>query len=293
MVPLSFQDLRSAASQWRLPAPPTALGLSRERLRRSWMSVLQPLDQEVTRSGRLRRRPGLAFLSQGQAYELPVYEFAGAPGGGDPIHIGVFAGIHGDEPESCLGLVTFLLDLAAAPGAAEGFVIHAYPVCNPTGLEDGSRTARSGRDLNREFGRRSADPEVRLLEEEIRERRFHGLVSLHCDDTSHGLYGFLSGRHTGDVLSVHLLKPALAAAERHLPRNRNAVIDGFAAQESVLATCYEGVLGAPPSQADPPFEITFETPQGAPAGLQAAAFSAALLSILAEYRRLTAHAANL
>ena len=209
------------------------------------------------------------------------------------MRIGIFAMIHGDEPESGLGLVRFLQGLVRRPEMAEGFIIEAYPLCNPTGYADGTRHVRGGKDLNREFWRDSAEPEVRLLEGELLRHRFHGIISLHCDDTSAGLYGFLSGRNSSEVLSGNLLEPALRAAEEFLPRNVAAEIDGFHACGGVLKTCYDGVLRAPDHGGLPPFEITFETPQRAPADRQVEAFNSALITILAEYRQLLAHAPNL
>lgn len=259
--------------------------------RRSLAEFLAPLA--AAESAHLRHQSGLRFERGGRSYELPCYRFTGPAGGDDPLRIGLFAGVHGDEPESGLGLVRFLQSLHQRPAAAQGFVINAYPVCNPSGYEDNTREARGGKDLNREFWRDSSEPEVRLLEEEIRRHHFHGIISLHCDDTSHGLYGFLSSSQTGDVLSESLLQPALRAAEEFLPRNYDPRIDGFHARGGILSTCYEGVLRAPTGLAQPPFEITFETPQRAPLNLQVEAFNIALLTILEEYRQLLAHAPNL
>lgn len=253
---------------------------------------LEPLDS-ATGSPHFVRRPGLRFERDGESLELPRYQFVGPRGGGDAMHIGIFATIHGDEPESGLGLLRFLQELVSCPDAAKGFVIHAYPVCNPTGFADATRHARSGKDLNREFWCDSNEPEVRLLETELQRHRFHGIVSLHCDDTSHGLYGFLSGWQPSAVLSASLLEPALRASEEFLPRNFDSEIDGFHAREGVLASCYDGVLRAPADATQAPFEITFETPQRAAVARQVEAFNAALLTILAEYHQLLAHAPNL
>ncbi len=254
-------------------------------------SFLEPLDA-LAGSAHFYRRSGLVF-ERGGRWELPRYQFFGPRGGGDAMRIGIFATIHGDEPESGMGLVHFLEGLVRQPELARGFIIEAYPLCNPTGYFDATRQARGGKDLNREFWRDSAEPEVRLLEEELLRHRFDGIISLHCDDTSEGVYGFLSGRNSGAVLSGHLLEPALRAAEAFLPRNVAAQIDGFAACGGVLRNCYEGVLRAPDHDGPPPFEITFETPQRAPVDRQIEAFNSALISILAEYRQLLAHAPNL
>jgi murein peptide amidase A len=260
--------------------------------RRSVADLLEPLVADATTS-RLVRQPGLGFERAGKSHELPRYRFVGPRGGGEVQQLGIFATIHGDEPESGLGLVRFLQGLIQEPDLAQGFVIQAFPICNPTGFEDGTRHARNGPDLNREFWRGSREPEVRLLESELLRHQFHGILSLHCDDTSHGLYGFLSGRQTSTVLSANLLEPALRAAEQYLPRNLDPEIDGFHARGGVLSSCYDGVLRAPIDQAQVPFEITFETPQRASVASQVEAFNAALRGILTEFRELQAHAPNL
>ena len=102
-------------------------------------------------------------------------------------------------------------------------------------------------------------------------------------------YGFVRGA----TLTRHLLKPALDTAELILPRNRNDIIDGFTACHGIIREGYQGVLSAPPGVRPHPFEIILETPQGAPQYLQERALVAALQTILAEYQKLMAYAANL
>jgi hypothetical protein len=143
--------------------------------------------------------------------------------------------------------------------------------------------------MNREVWKNSTEPEVRLLESELAVHAFHGIVSLHTDDTSHGLYGFVSGA----TLTKHLLQPALAAAEQILPRNQDEVIDGFQARDGIITRGYEGVLSAPPKVRPRPFEIVLETPQAAPQYLKETALVVALQTILTEYRKFIAYAPNL
>jgi len=50
-----------------------------------------------------------------------------------------------------------------------------YPLCNPGGYIDGTRESRSGKDLNRQFWKKSSELEVQLLEKEISKQRFNGL----------------------------------------------------------------------------------------------------------------------
>lgn len=221
--------------------------------------------------------------------ELHHFVFEGPLGGGDPIRIGIFAGIHGDEAAGAEALVELDRKLVADPNLAQGYHLHFYPVCNPAGFDRGSRFSRSGKDLNREFWRNSPEREVQLLEREIQQHQFHGLISLHSDDTSDGLYGFVRGA----VLARSLLEPALRAAERILPRNGNPVIDGFAAENGIISECYDGILTSPPKLENTPFEIIFETPHLAAADKQREAFVVAILSILAEYQKFISFAADL
>src|SRR5262245_58292909 len=109
------------------------------------VSDLLTLLDNATDSSHFIQLPGLQFERDGHAYEVPRYQFVGPCGGDDAMRIGVFGTIHGDEPESGLGVVRFLQELMRNPEAARGFVIHAYPVCNPTGYEGGTREARGGK----------------------------------------------------------------------------------------------------------------------------------------------------
>ena len=223
-----------------------------------------------------------------QSYTLPRFIFRG-PNASDPIRIGVFATIHGDEPAGALAAAKFLRELAAAPGLAENFLLHVYPICNPTSFEDNTRHSRRGCDLNREFWRSSAEAEVQLLERELRTGHFNGLIQLHADDTSDGIYGFVRG-HT---LTENLLRPALAAAGKVLPRNVNAQIDGFAARDGIIYDQYEGILAAPVEMEPVPFEIVLETPHHAPMNQQVEALVVAMRTILSEYRQFVSFAQNI
>jgi murein peptide amidase A len=251
--------------------------------------ILAPLDRLAANSVHLLANHTATFDSTGENYRLPRYLFVGPKGGDEPLRVGIFAGVHGDEPEGIHALVQFLTLLEEQPELAAGYSIFAYPVCNPTGVEDGTRHSRSGKDLNREFWRGSSEPEVRLLQSELVSHSLHGLISLHTDDTSHGFYGFAGGA----TLTRDLIEPALRAAAEFLPLNSNEQIDGFRAQRGVIRDSYEGVLSAPPKVRPKPFEIILETPQAAPAFLKQAALVASMRTILARYREFIAYAPNL
>lgn len=229
------------------------------------------------------------FTHQGERYGIPRFLFVGPTAEHTPIRLGLFAGIHGDEPAGCDALVQLLVELAEDPGRAVGYDLVVYPVCNPTGYEDVTRANRAGLDLNREFWRSSLQPEVRILEAELRTHRFDGIITLHSDDTCEGIYGYAHGR----LLNEELLKPALRACECIIGRDPRTQIDGFNASESILRDCFPGVLAAPAEQEPKPFDIIFETPARAPYLSQVSAIVVALKSILGEYRRFIAYGQNL
>jgi len=257
--------------------------------RRSIGELLTPLDKIAATSPNLVTNYEAHFESNGERYELPRYLFVGPRGGDTPIRIGIFAAIHGDEPEGAHALVQFIKLLEARPELAAGYYLSFYPVCNPTGFEDGTRFSRGGKDLNREFWKNSAEPEVRLLQAELVSRSFQGIISLHTDDTSDGFYGYAHGA----TLTKHLVEPALRAAEKLLPRDVRPVIDGFKARNGIIRDAYEGILRAPPKVRPRPFEIILETPATPPEYLKELAFIAALQTILEEYRKFIAYAPNL
>ena len=257
--------------------------------RRSIADLLAPLEQIAATSPNLVANHDARFEVEGESYVLPRYLFVGPRGGDTPIRIGIFAGIHSDEPEGVHALVQFIKLLESKPELATGYYLSFYPVCNPTGFEDNTRVSRRGKDLNREFWRNSAEPEVRLLQAELVPRSFQGLISLHTDDTSTGFYGYAHGA----TLTKNLIVPALAAAEQFLPRDERPVIDGFNARNGIIRDTFPGILNAPPKVRPRPFEIILETPATPPTYLKELALVAALQTILLEYNKFIAYAPNL
>jgi hypothetical protein len=272
------------------PAALTKAGNFKADERRSIARLLAPLEQMASSSPNIVVVRGDArFEVRGESYALPRYMFIGPKSGDAPVRIGIFAGIHGDEPEGAYAAVRFLQFLDARAELAAGYCLSVYPVCNPTGFEDNTRHSRRGKDLNREFWRKSAEPEVGLLQAELSTRSFDGIISLHVDDTSDGFYGIVGGA----TLTKHLIQPALRAAEAFLPLDNRAKIDGFPARNSVVRDNFPGILSAPPIVRPRPFEIILEAPKGRPAFLTECAFVAALQSILGGYRKFLAYAQNL
>ncbi|MFY8216584.1 MAG: M14 family metallopeptidase [Chthoniobacterales bacterium] len=275
----------TAVARWNkrsIPPPP-------RKIRRNLNQTMESIHDSATRDENFYESEIGKFDHCGGNYSIRRYLFMGPPGGTPNTRIGLFGGIHGDEQASALAVIRFLQVLCDSPELATGFEIFAYPVCNPTGFEDNTRWSRHGVDLNREFWRDSHEPEVIILERQLLNLEFDGIIALHADDTSDGVYGYANG----DTLTRNLLEPGLRAAEAFLPRNRLIEIDGWSALDGIIDEGFAGVLSAPPSQQPRPFEIVFETPQLAPLDLQIDASVAALLAILSASRSLQAHAANI
>ena len=230
------------------------------------------------------------FRHGNSTYTLPRFMFLGPGTDDEPVRIGIFAAIHGDEPETAHAAIEFLRRLAEEPERARGYQIFVYPICNPTGVEDGTRHSRDGQDLNRAFWNGSKHPEIYYLERELGVLGFQGVIALHADNTTDGVYAFVRGA----TLTEALARPALEAAEAWLPRASGAVIDNFPAKDALIHQhCYEGVLSNPAELHPAPFEIIFETPQEQPFELQVKAAVAALERIFEEYRPFLSFQQNL
>ncbi len=253
------------------PASPQGHGLA---------EMLTPLIEATHATEFLRYQPSPVFSRLGREYVVPHFVFDGPRAGGETVRLSLFAGIHGDEPEGAWTLAALLGELLDRPQLAAGYQLHVYPVCNPTGFAAGTRESAAGLDLNREFWRQSAEPEVRWLEQELLAQHPQGIISLHGDDTATGIYVYVRGA----VFTETLARPMLAAAGRFLPLDTRATIDGFCNHQGLLHDCFTGVLAAPPAGLDPqPFELIFETPRECPAVLQVQAGVAGLLAVFASY----------
>lgn len=212
----------------------------------------------------------------------------------NPVHevrwkVGVFAGIHGDEPAGVRAANLLYRWATTYPAELAGYEMHLYPACNPSGLKEGTRRNLRGFDINREFWCGSNLPEVKYIEGELRQEKYDLILSLHEDDTSYGMYGFVSG----NLMSESILRPALQAASAYLPVNTDSVIDGFAARDGMILDGYHGVLSAPPEQRPRALEIVFETPSHEPINQQAIAAAVAVKTMLKEYRQHQSHQENL
>jgi hypothetical protein len=257
--------------------------------RRSIQSLLARLEKISAKSDCLFAAPLNYQDARGGSGSLPRFLFAGPGDRRSFLRVGIFAGVHGDEASGVEAAVELLRRLHENPQPARGYELFVYPVCNPWGYARDARWLKSGADMNREFWRGSDEIEVLLLEGQLMKLAFDGVVSLHGDDSSNGLYGFVKGHQ----LTRHVLEPSLEAASTFLPRNFDRSIDNFQANQGIIEDGYTGILGAPPTQKPRPFEIVFETPNLAPVGHQVEAHIAALLTMLERFRSMIAEGQNI
>lgn len=272
------------------PSGPAAIDFgSRSRRRHSIDNALETLTAISVYSDYLYYLPLGLFHYGRDPYRLARYVFLGPQAGDEPVKIALFAGIRGDDTAGTKALVEFLLRLNLEPERARGYQIFVYPVCNPTGFEDGTAATRRGRDLAGELWNGSSEPEAYYIERELGVLQFHGVVNLR----SHADGGSIRAHVASPTLESALVRPALRAANRFLPRDENHGDDQVIPATTVVRNNYEWGL-VNPAELDPaPFELTFETPGKAPPELQSKAAVAALNRIVAEYRPFLASQQNI
>jgi murein peptide amidase A len=132
----------------------------------------------------------------------------------------VSAGIHGDEPAGCLGLLQ-LMESGALPDTVHWTL---FPALNPWGLSNGVRENETGCDLNRDYLTQTCY-EVRAHVEWLRKKtektRFDLYMSLHEDWETSGFYLYEIMTQTKPRLALQIL----SAVEQVIPLDPGPVVD--------------------------------------------------------------------
>ena len=251
--------------------------------------LLKPLLDLVEKSDYLVGGSVGQFLVDQSVYQIPRFIFMGPTGGGDTIRLAIFAGLHGDEAEGAEALVELLQELEAAPQAARGFHIYAYPICNPFGFAARTRGNADGEDLAGEFWNGSSQPEVYYLERELGVLRFHGVISLQAQNHSGG---FLVDTKS-DILNRALAQPAIQSAQRFMPGSILITESDTASLRASPKPSLPDFLTVTDELIPAPFELHVGIPKLAPRPSQIRGAVGALKSILDTYRSLLAIAQNL
>jgi hypothetical protein len=229
------------------------------------------------------------FLVEQSVFQIPRFIFMGPTGGGVTLRLGIFAGLHGDVAEGAGALVELLKELEAAPQAARGCHIYAYPICNPVGFAARTRSNLAGEDLAGQFWSGSSRPEVYYLERELGVLRFHGLISLQMQDHSGG---FLVDTQSA-ILNRALAQPAIQATQRFLPGSILKTDSDTGSLRLLSKASLPDFLTVTDELNPSPFELHIGIPKHAPRPSQIHGTVGALKSILDSYRSLLSIGQNL
>ncbi len=129
-------------------------------------------------------------------------------------HVGLFGGVHGDEPVGVISVLEFLEGQGWTSHPAIGFSI--FPCLNPTGFTLGTRENADGIDVNRQYDRDEV-PEVRTLRAMVKHDAFDAFIDAHDDPEEDGfyVYAFLEDRawHPEIVQAVAQRGPVTGKSE--------------------------------------------------------------------------------
>jgi protein MpaA len=252
-----------------------------KRAHRSIRELLLPLVRIASESQVLHGDSPGFWRCGDELFFLPRFTFQRTAVSKSRIKVAIFAGINGDELGAMLGLTDFVRALEAHPAIGREYQLWLYPLCNPSGYVDGTRRSRSGKHLEREMWNNSPAPEVKLIEKDIREQNFDGIISLRGNATISDAHAYV----WGGALPTHLLTPTLIAAEQTLAHSQQPA--GLNVMQPMNRVHRDCSFRAPPEQREAPFEMVLEVPRHMRLRQQAQKFVLLLHAILAAYRRVT------
>ena len=148
----------------------------------------------------------------------------------------IAGGVHGDEPAGVYAALTLLAEADRADYVGPPLVI--FPCVNPSGFDAGTLTSGSGANLNRLFGTRSEEPEVRAIEEWLQTQglTFRMAFDLHEVRPDYAGEGFTA---KDNPLGAYLYEIVIDGS----PRLGRAMIDALPSDRAVCdwPTIYEDV----------------------------------------------------
>lgn len=137
------------------------------------------------------------------------------------------AGIHGDEPASCEGLLRWA---ESSLSMFNKLSLLIYPCLNPWGLKNNSRLDASGIDLNRAW-HKSDHELIGPILQKTRDLELDLVVTLHEDYEGQGIYLYepsKGGRPNGNARRI------LESASGVIPYDPRKIIDGRKARDGVI-----------------------------------------------------------
>jgi murein peptide amidase A len=177
-------------------------------------------------------RLGLLGSVEDRSSSHPIQKIVLGRGNGQRVLIS--AGIHGDEPAGVEAVCSFL-ERKEYLALSKQWEITLLPCINPFGYERRTRSNHEGVDLNRQFKSPSPPREVALVQS-LFDCPFDLTMELHEDEDSSGYYLFHSAT---SGLKTDLASRVLHAVQKVMPINRDSEIDGYPAQEGIIARVSE------------------------------------------------------
>jgi murein peptide amidase A len=253
------------------------------------LAPLAALDRACRDSVNLLRKPLPAFRAGDREFQIARYLFVGPKGGAEPIRVGLFAGLHGDEPEGTLALSEFALALERNSDLARNYFLFLYPLLNPAGFEARSRLTADGVNIAHELWKNSSSAEVQQIQSELWMHAFDGIVSLRTDARASEILIEVGG----PIFARHLFGNSLANAQDILPQAVDSRPETLPRFKGSLLEKPNELIRAAPGVKPRPFEIVITIPGKAPGLQQRTAVALLLQRALADYRNFIAYGANI
>jgi hypothetical protein len=136
--------------------------------------AVHSLYEEMGRSDSLFASPLGPVPGGHDSLFLPQFVYFGPNAAVDPVRLALFSGITKTDRTGSYGLLEWIHSLIEKPDIGQGLSLSIFPVVNVRELLRGGKTS----DLSREDWRRSTEPEIALLRENARQRRFHGFLRI-------------------------------------------------------------------------------------------------------------------
>lgn len=248
---------------------------SAPRTREIANDLLSPLFERATRSESLLASRHLVTIG-GVDFDLPKFMLLGQRGGGQPIRLGILAGLDPDSVDGIAAVVRFLAEKEHAASSARDYALFAYPLVNVVGYEAGAETFQP-------FSGHAATEPMAGVEayfaQELQRWAFDGVIALRTDPRAVGF----SIHARSEVIAREVGEPSAAAAGATVRLSETPVAVRRPSRR----------LMPPPPARPAPFELELLAPGLAEPEPRIQSLHLALNEVLRSYRKLAAHAPNL
>lgn len=197
-------------------------------MRRSYAGLVRRL-RAVADSPDVELRCLGEFEVAGRSY--PIFMLCVGAAGQGKRSVMLAAGIHGDEPAGVEAALQFLETRATDSDLLSRFHFNVFPCNNPCGWERNTRENCTGIDLNRGFAVRRPAPEVEIIMQGLRGRRFDLVFEMHEDIDAPGFYLYEIAENPGHYIAEDIIAAVSAAG---YPIHRSRVIEHRRAEGGII-----------------------------------------------------------